>query len=195
MSSSSLAVSQSPTLFPARHLTAAALMLVAGSIALAVSAKIQLPFFPVPFTMQTYVVLFIGFAFGMRLAMATVSAYLIQGALGLPVFAQGAGLAYLAGPTGGYLFGFVLAAGLCGWLAERGWDRSIIGTGLAALLGLVVIFALGLTWLGSVVGWDKPVLAWGLLPFVPGEILKLGLLAITMPVAWRIAGTLNTRRQ
>lgn len=176
----------SNTLIATSNALVAVLMVLLGTLALAVSAKIQVPFYPVPITMQTYVVLFIGFAFGTRLAAATLLAYLAEGALGLPVFAQGAGLAYLAGTTGGYLFGFLLAATVCGWLAEKEWDRSLASTAVAAIIGLAIIFALGLGWLGAVVGWDKPVLAWGLLPFLPGELAKLVLLTVTMPMAWKI---------
>ena len=175
------------TLIATSNAAVAALMVLLGTVALAISAKLQVPFYPVPITMQTYVVLFIGFAFGARLAGLTVFAYLLEGGLGLPVFAQGAGLAYMLGTTGGYLAGFLLAAVVCGWLAEtKQWDRSLAGTAAAAIIGLALIFACGLGWLGSVVGWDKPVLAWGLIPFLPGEALKLVLLAVTMPLAWKI---------
>ena len=177
----------SNTLLPTNNALVALLMVLLGTLALAVSAKIQVPFYPVPITMQTYVVLFIGFAFGRRLAAITLLTYLLEGAVGLPVFATGAGLAYLVGPTGGYLFGFVVAATLCGWLAEQEWDRSIAKTALAAVLGLAVIFALGLAWLGATIGWDKPLLALGLMPFLPGEAAKLVLLALTMPLAWTIS--------
>ena len=102
----------------------AIVLAVIGSILLTLSAKIQVPFWPVPMTMQTFVVLVLGVAYGWRLAGATVLLYLAQGALGLPVFAAGGGLAYMAGPTGGYLVGFLLAAVAVGWLAERGWARS-----------------------------------------------------------------------
>lgn len=162
---------------------------VAGSLALWVSAKVQVPFYPVPITMQTFVVLAMGMAFGWRLAAATVALYLAQGAVGLPVFAgspeRGIGLAYLLGPTGGYLLGMLPAAALCGWLAERGWDRRMAGTALAMLAGNAVIYALGLIWLGSVIGWDKPLLSLGLLPFLPGDALKLALATLTLPLAWK----------
>ena len=115
----------SNTLIATSNALVAVLMVLLGSLALAVSAKIQVPFYPVPITMQTYVVLFIGFAFGARLAGATVLAYLAEGAVGLPVFAQGAGLAYLAGPTGGYLIGFLAAAVLCGWLAKKNGTATL----------------------------------------------------------------------
>lgn len=187
-------VSSYPTLSLAamggrRSLLQAALIAVAGSALLWASAKVQIPFFPVPMTMQTFVVLFLGFALGSRLGAATVLLYLAEGATGLPVFAgtpeKGLGLAYMAGPTGGYLAGFVVAAFVTGWFAERGLDRRLVTAAIAALAGLVAIYALGLAWLGAVVGWDKPVLSFGLYPFLPAEALKLALLAAILPLAWR----------
>ena len=115
------------------------LLAVAGSLLLWASAKINVPFWPVPMTMQTFVVLGLGAAFGWRLGMATVALYLLEGAFGLPVFAgtpeKGIALAYMTGPTGGYLAGFVLAAGVTGWLAERGFDRNYLTTAAAMLIG------------------------------------------------------------
>lgn len=187
-------ISSHPTLSLAamggrRSLLQAALIAVAGSALLWASAKVQIPFFPVPMTMQTFVVLFLGFALGSRLGTATVLLYLAEGATGLPVFAgtpeKGLGLAYMAGPTGGYLAGFVVAAFVTGWFAERGLDRRLVTAAIAALAGLVAIYALGLAWLGAVVGWDKPVLSFGLYPFLPAEGLKLALLAAILPLAWR----------
>lgn len=172
-----------------QSLAKSALLVVAGSVLLTLSSKISVPFFPVPMTMQTFTVLLLGFALGARLGLVTVLAWLAQGAAGLPVFAgPAAGLAYFAGPTGGYLAGFALAAWATGALAERGWDRSLAGSAAAALLGLAVIYAAGLGWLGTVVGWDKPVLELGLIPFLPGELAKLGLLACALPLAWRALG-------
>lgn len=165
---------------------------IAGSLALWLSAKLQVPFYPVPMTMQTFVVLVIGTSFGWRLGAATVALYLVEGALGLPVFAgtpeKGIGLAYMVGPTGGYLLGYLPAAALCGFLASHGWDRRIATTALSMLLGTVVIYAFGLSWLGTVVGWDKPILAWGLTPFVLGDLLKLALATSVLPLAWKFVG-------
>ena len=164
------------------------LLAVAGSLLLWASAKVQVPFWPVPMTMQTFVVLGLGAAFGWRLGMATVALYLLQGGMGLPVFAgtpeKGIGLAYMAGPTGGYLAGFVLAAGITGWLAERGFDRNVLTTGLAMLAGTVAIYALGLGWLGALIGYEKAV-QFGLVPFIPGDIAKLLLAAIVFPATWK----------
>lgn len=168
------------------------LLVLGGSLALWVSAKIQIPFYPVPVTMQTFVLLTLAMALGARLAAAMVALYLLEGALGLPVFAgapeRGIGLAYMLGPTGGYLLGFLLAAALCGWLAERGWDRRFASTAAAMLAGNALIYAPGLLWLGATLGWDKPILAWGLLPFLYGDALKLALAAVVLPMAWRMAG-------
>jgi len=174
------------------------LLAVAGSIALWISAKVQVPFYPVPMTMQTFVVLLIGAAFGWRLAAATVALYLAQGLAGLPVFSgapeRGIGLAYMMGPTGGYLVGFLLAAATVGFLAERGWDRRVLSTLAAMILGTAIIFACGVLWLGAAIGWDKPVLALGVTPFLPGELFKIALAAAVLPLAWRLVGRLAGQR-
>jgi len=165
---------------------------LAGTALLALSAKVQVPFYPVPLTMQTYVLLVLGMAYGWRLGGATVLLYLAEGAAGLPVFAgtpaKGIGLAYMTGSTGGYLVGFVLAALLCGWLAERGWDRHLLSTAVAMTTGTAIIFIPGLLWLGVLFGWDKPIAAWGLMPFLPGAVAKIALAMFTLPLAWRAVG-------
>ena len=165
---------------------------VAGSLALWASAKVQVPLYPVPMTMQTFVVLVIGSAYGWRLGAATVMLYLAEGAMGLPVFAgtpaKGIGLAYMMGPTGGYLVGLVVAAAVCGWLAARGWDRRVATTAASMLVGTVVYYTFGLAWLGVVIGFDKPVLALGLVPFLLGDAVKLALAAVLLPQAWRLVG-------
>lgn len=161
---------------------------VVGTALLWASAKVQVPFYPVPMTMQTFVVLALGMAYGWRLGGATLLLYLAEGALGLPVFAgtpeKGLGIAYMLGGTGGYLLGFALAAAACGWLAERGWDRRAATTALAMLIGNALIYAPGLLWLGALYGWDKPILEWGLYPFVLGDLTKLALAAAVLPLAW-----------
>ena len=166
------------------------IMALLGSLALWVSAKISIPFWPVPLTLQTLVVLVIGMAFGWRLGMATVLLYLAEGAAGLPVFSgtpeKGIGLAYMTSTTGGYLFGFVLAAGVVGYLAERGWDRSLVKTAAAMLIGNLVIYVPGLIWLGTLLGWDNPILAWGLTPFLAGDLVKLVIAAVMMPSIWAL---------
>ncbi|MGO4450396.1 biotin transporter BioY [Phyllobacterium sp. TAF24] len=163
-----------------------AVLVMLASGALWASAKIQIPFYPVPLTMQTLMVIFIGMTMGVRLGPAAVALYLFEGAIGLPVFAgtpeKGIGLAYLLGPTGGYLLGYLPAAAICGWLAKRGWDRNPLWTALAMLAGNAMIYIPGLVWLGFAVGWDKPVLAWGLLPFLPGDVAKLVFAAVSLPL-------------
>ena len=168
----------------------AVLLAVFGSLLLWACAKIQVPFYPVPVTMTTFAVLAIGMAYGWRLGAATVLLYLAEGAAGLPVFAgtpeKGIGLAYMMGPTGGYLLGYVLAAAACGGLAERGWDRNVATAVLAMLVGNVLMYLPGLFWLGILFGWDKPILEWGLIPFIPGDLLKLALVAVSLPLAWKL---------
>lgn len=162
----------------------------AGSILLAISSKFQIPFYPVPLTMQTFVVVAIGMAFGWKLGMATIILYLAEGAAGLPVFAgtpeKGIGIAYMLSGTGGYLLGYVLAAGIAGYLAQQGWTRSLLSTAAAAFLATVMIYAPGLLWLGALFGWDKPILEWGLYPFVYGDLLKIALVAAAFPMMWKL---------
>ena len=165
---------------------------VAGAGLLTLSAKVQIPFVPVPMTMQTFVVLVLGMSYGPTLGGSTVLLYLVLGSAGLPVFAgtpeKGIGLAYMIGPTGGYLIGFVLAAMAAGYLAERGWDRKMVPTFLAMLIGNILIYVPGLLWLGNVVGWDKPVLEWGLTPFIFGDLAKIVLAMLVIPAAWKAIG-------
>ncbi len=165
---------------------------VAGAALMTIAAKIRIPFYPVPMSMQTFVVLTLGMAYGWRLGGATFALYLAEGALGLPVFAgtpeKGIGLAYMMGSTGGYLIGFVLAAMAVGWLAERGWDRSMVRTAGAMLIGNAIIYVPGLLWLGGLFGWDKPILAWGLTPFLVGDLVKLALAAAVLPLTWKLLG-------
>jgi biotin transport system substrate-specific component len=163
------------------------LLAVLGTAFVAAAAQVQIPLWPVPVTGQTFAVLIVGMVFGMRLGAATLLLYMAEGTLGIPVFAKfAAGPAVIAGPTGGYIIGFVLAAGAIGYLAERGWDRNVVATALAMLAGNVLIYVPGLLWLGSVVGWDKPVLEWGLTPFLLGDALKLALAAALLPLAWKL---------
>lgn len=182
----------SETLLPAagtRLWLKRAALVALGVAALTVAAKIRVPFWPVPITMQTFAVLGLGAAYGLRLGVATVVGYLLLGALGVGVFTgDGAGLAYMAGSTGGYLLGFVLAAAFLGWAARRGWDRSVPLMALAMLGGSALIYAPGVLWLGVLFGFDKPILAWGLYPFLLGDALKLALAALLFPALWKMVG-------
>lgn len=159
-----------------------------GTALLTLSAKVQVPFWPVPMTMQTFAVIVIGMAYGWRLGGATVALYLLEGAVGLPVFAgtpeKGIGIAYMAGPTGGYLVGFVVAAMTAGWLAERGWDRNFLSALAVNAIGTALIFVFGLGWLAGLIGFEKAV-TFGLVPFLLASVLKIGLGAAVMPLAWR----------
>jgi biotin transport system substrate-specific component len=162
-------------------------LVLAGSalIALAAQVRIPLPFSPVPVTGQTFAVLLVAAALG-RLGLASVIAYLIEGAIGLPVFAGGGfGVATIVGPTGGYLIGFALAAALVGSAVERGWDRHLVTALAAMLLGEVAIYACGLAWLARF-ALPVPLLDAGLLPFIPGDMVKLALASLALPAAWRL---------
>ena len=146
---------------------------------------INLPFSPVPITGQTFGVLLVGMALGRVRGSAVVLAYLAEGAAGLPVFAGGAaGVGVLAGPTGGYLIGFLLAAYLTGWLADRGWDKGYFKSTLAMLAGTLIIFGCGLSQLSLFVPHGS-VLALGLYPFVVGGIVKIALAAVILPSVWK----------
>ena len=163
-------------------------LVVAGSLVVALSApaEIVLPFTPVPLTLQPFAVLLVGAALGARRGALALIAYLGEGALGLPVFAGGAaGVATMLGPSGGYLVGFVPAAFVTGFLAERGWDRRFLTTWAAMALGSATLFACGLPWLAQFVGWDR-VLAAGLWPFVPGDVVKQVAAAVALPGVWKV---------
>ena len=175
-----------------------AVLAIAGTMVLWLSAKIQIPFYPVPLNLGTLAVLLIGAAYGWRLGLATVALYLAQGAAGLPVFAgtpeKGLGLVYMLGGTGGYLVGFLLAVAAVGWLAERGFDRNFFTTALAMLIGNALIYIPGLLWLGALFGWDKPILEWGLYPFIYGDLTKLALAAAILPGAWFLVNRIKGRK-
>lgn len=167
-----------------------AVLAVAGTALLAISAQISVPMWPVPMTMQTFAVVLIGAAYGWRLGGATVALYLAEGAMGLPVFANGGSLASLAGPTAGYLFAFVAAAALVGALIEQGWGRSLLKTTLAMTLGTAVIFAGGIAWLSTFTGVEKALVV-GMYPFLPGAVFKIALAVAVLPMAWKLIGKLR----
>ena len=145
-----------------------------GSIALAVSSKIKIPFYPVPMTMQTLVVLMIGIGFGWKLGLATVSLYLFEGMIGLPVFSgtpeKGVGLIYFTGPTMGYLIGFLVTVYISG---KFNYDNNLVKNFLKLMLATSFIYILGMSWLGSLIGWDKPIFQLGAQPFLLAELLKI----------------------
>ena len=145
-----------------------------GSIILAISSKIKIPFYPVPMTMQTLIVLLIGIGFGWKLGLATVSLYLFEGIIGLPVFSgspeKGIGLIYFTGPTMGYLLGFLVAVYFSGRFV---YDNNLINNFLKLLLATSFIYILGITWLGNLIGWDKPIFQLGAQPFLLAELFKI----------------------
>ncbi len=163
-------------------------LILGGSLLIGLSAKVKvvLPFSPVPVTGQTFAVLMAGALLGARRGSLAVIAYLIQGFAGAPVFAFGGGPAVLLGPTGGYLVGFVPAAFVTGLLAERGWDRKMATTVLAMFLGNLAIYTCGLFWLTCLMGAKVTVITMGLLPFLPGDVIKIILAAILLPSSWKL---------
>ena len=163
-------------------------LVIGGSLLIGLCAhlKVLLPFSPVPVTGQTFAVLMIGALLGARRGCLAVLAYIIEGAAGLPVFAVGAGPAVLAGPTGGYLFGFIPAVYITGRLAEKGWDRRIGTTVLAMVFGNLVIYTFGLFWLCCLTGFNMMVLTIGLSPFIIGDLAKIILAAILLPSGWKL---------
>ena len=169
-----------------------AVLVLVGIAALAIFAKIKVPMYPVPITMGTFAVLTIGAAYGPRLGMATIIGYMLVGALGFDVFAgssaEASGLTYMMGGTGGYLVGYILATLALGMAARAGWDRSVVKMALAMLIGNALIYIPGLIWLGQLYGWDQPILAWGLTPFLIGDALKLALAAVLVPGLWKLIG-------
>ena len=155
-------------------------LILFGTILLTISAKVQVPFWPVPMTMQTFVVFLIGSTYGIRLSFLTLVAYLFEGAIGLPVFATGGGISYLIGPTAGYLYGMTIAAVVVSFFANNGSGASYIKSFISIILGSVIIFAFGVLYLGSIVGYSKA-FQLGLLPFIPSELFKIFLAVLLIP--------------
>ena len=155
------------------------LIVFLGSLLLAISAKIKIPFYPVPMTMQTFVVLFLGMSFGYKIGLATVSLYLLEGIIGLPVFSnspeKGVGIIYFTGPTMGYLIGFLFATFLAGYF---NFKVNIFYIFLKLIISVSVIYILGIFWLGNLIGWDKPIIQLGVTPFLLAELFKVSILAI-----------------
>jgi biotin transport system substrate-specific component len=176
---------------PAGRLAANVFMAVLGSLLIAASAKVKVPFYPVPMTMQTLTIMLLAAAYGWKLGIATMGLYMLEGAMGLPVFAgtpeRGIGLAYMAGPTGGYLIGYWLAAGVVGWLAEHGFGRNPVRLAGAMALSMVLVFGLGAAWLAQFTGLEKA-FAVGVTPFVLGDVVKVAAAAAIVTAAWRGIG-------
>ncbi|MGR3434919.1 MAG: biotin transporter BioY [Shimia sp.] len=172
-----------------------AALVVIGVLAMWAAAKLRFPMWPVPATMQTFVVLTIGASYGLRLGVVTLLAYVAVGALGADVFTSSSatnnGLSYMLGATGGYIVGFVVAAATMGALARRGWDRSM-GSALGMMiLGLAIVYAFGLPWMAYLFAAERGmawVLEWGLLNFVPFELVKVTLAAMLFPTVWAMVG-------
>lgn len=157
-----------------------------GTLFLAVSSWTEVPMWPVPLTMQTFAVPLVGALMGWRLAGATVLAWFAQAAIGLPVFASGGGLAYFAGPTGGYLLGFLLTAIAVGWCAERGWTRGNVISSFALMLAAqIVILAFGMVWLAQLIGLEAAI-ASGVTPFIIGAVVKSALVVATVKAAFKL---------
>ena len=155
------------------------LIIFLGSILLTISSKIKIPFYPVPMTMQTFVVLFLGMSFGYKIGLATVSLYLIEGIIGLPVFSnspeKGVGLVYFTGPTMGYLIGFLIATFLAGYFK---YNENLLNNFIKLLISVSTIYILGVFWLGSLIGWDKPIIEIGVTPFLLAELFKIAILTL-----------------
>ena len=155
------------------------LLIFLGTMALTISAKLKIPFYPVPMTMQTFVVLFLGLAYGYKIGLTTVGVYLVEGIIGMPVFSnspeKGIGLVYFTGPTMGYLIGFLSAVFFAGYLSFKNNIFAIFGK---LILSVSTIYLFGALWLGTLIGWDKPILELGVTPFLLAELFKICLLTI-----------------
>ena len=169
-----------------------ALIAIVGSILIAISSKIKIPFYPVPMTMQTFVILLIGITLGYRIGLATVALYLFEGIIGLPVFAsspeKGIGMAYFIGPTMGYLIGFLVAVYFAGSFK---YDKGLINTFLKLVFSVSFIYILGLVWLGTLIGWDKPIFKLGAEPFLLAELFKILLLSFLTPTLLKTKKLIN----
>ena len=155
------------------------ILIFVGTVALTISAKLKIPFYPVPMTMQTFIVLFLGLAFGYKIGLATVGVYLLEGIVGIPVFSnspeKGVGLIYFTGPTMGYLIGFLSAVFFAGYLNLK---NSIFIIFSKLIFSVSTIYLFGVLWLGTLIGWDKPILQLGVIPFLLAELFKICLLTL-----------------
>ena len=170
-------------------------LVVVGIFILTLFSKIKIPIWPspVPINLATLSVLTIGLTYGPKLGLTTVFGYLIIGTLGFDIFANSSakvnGMEYMLGSTGGYLFGYLLATIALGFLARAGWDRNVFKIVLALIIGSVLIYIPGIFWLAELYTWNKPILAWGLTPFLIGDALKILLATLVIPSMWRIIGS------
>lgn len=179
-----------------RSLAIDAALVTAGALFTGLLAQVVIPLWPVPITGQTLAVLLVGATLGAARGAISMLLYLVLGVVGVPLFAEwSSGTGALFGASGGYIVGFVLAAALTGWLAERAWDRKIVGAGIAMLVGTVATFAIGLPWLAIATGADfAQTMEWGLLPFIPGGIVKALIAAALLPLLWRGVRAIDARR-
>jgi len=175
---------------PATRPLPAILAVLGGAALIALATRVQVPMWPVPMTLQTLAVMAVAMTFGARLGTGAVAAYLAQGAMGLPVFAAGGGLAHFAGPTAGYLWGFLAAALIVGHLADRGLTRHPAAAFALALIGSAVASLAGWAWLALLIGAEAAFTA-GVLPFLAGDVVKAALAAALLPVAWRLLARLG----
>ena len=166
---------------------------IIGSFLLAISSKVQIPLTPVPVTLQTLVLLVMSMFLGWRGAVGATSLYLFQGAIGLPVFAHGGGFIILFGPTGGYLFGFLIASLVVGYLAEKGWDKSVVLTFTSMTIGTLIIYLFGVIWLSYLKDLNTA-LVFGLLPFITPDILKICLGTCLITAGWEISEKFINRK-
>ncbi len=155
------------------------LIIILGSIALTISAKIKIPFYPVPMTMQTFMVMFLGISFGYKIGLASVGLYLFEGLIGLPVFSnspeRGIGLVYFTGPTMGYLIGFLSACYLASYIK---FEDNVFKIIIKLILSVSTIYLFGVIWLGTLIGWEKPIYSLGVAPFLLAELFKILLLSL-----------------
>ena len=163
------------------------LITIIGSVLITISAKIKIPFYPVPMTMQTFVILLVGITLGYKMGFATVTLYLFEGIVGLPVFAsspeKGIGIAYFIGPTMGYLIGFLIAVYFAGTFR---YDKGIINTFMKLIFSVSFIYILGVIWLGTLIGWEKPIFKLGVQPFLLAELFKILLLLFLTPTLLKV---------
>ena len=170
-------------------------LVVVGIFMLALFSKIKIPIWPspVPINLATLSVLTIGLTYGPKLGLTTVFGYLMLGTLGFDIFANSSakvnGMEYMLGRTGGYLFGYLIATIALGFLARAGWDRNVFKIVLALIIGNALIYIPGIFWLAELYTWNKPILAWGLTPFLIGDALKILLAALVIPSIWRFIGS------